>query len=108
MGAGVWEFLGTSGKAFSDGIPPDIAGNVLDLVAGAKNVVVVTRFPEGAAVGFAKLEGRALLEEANEFEQVAAIVGALDKNMEVVGHQAVGMERIRMGGGAFEEQREDR
>jgi len=74
------------------------------MVAGAKNVVVVTRFPEGAAVGFAKLEGGALFKKADEFEQVATIVGALDKNMEMVRHQTVGMERIGMGGGAFEEQ----
>ncbi len=48
-----------------------------------------------------------MFEEADEFEQVAAIVGALGKNMEVVGHQTIGMEPVGMAGGAFEEQRED-
>ena len=48
-----------------------------------------------------------MFEEADEFEQVAAIVRALGKNMEVVGHQTVGMELVRMAGGAFEEQRVD-
>ena len=103
MGAGVGEFLGTSTKTFSDGIPPDIAGDVLYLIRRPENVVVVTRFPESAAVGFAKLEGRALFEEADEFEHVAAIVSTLDKNMKVVGHQTVRVQQVRMAGGAFEE-----
>jgi hypothetical protein len=107
LGAGVGEFLGTSTKTFSDGIPPDIAGDVLYLIRRPENVVVVTRFPESAAVGFAKLEGRALFEEANEFEQVAAIVRTLNKNMKVVRHQTVGMKPVGMAGGAFEQQRED-
>jgi len=99
--------LGTSGEPFSDGIPPDIAGDVLYLIRRPENVVVVTPFPESATVGFAKLEGRALFEEANEFEQVAAIVCTLDKNMKVVGHQTVRMKPVGMAGGTFEQQRED-
>jgi hypothetical protein len=94
-------------QAFADGIPPDIAGDVLYMIRRPENMVVVTPFPESAAVGFAKLEGRALFEEADEFEQVAAIVRTLDKNMKVVGHQTVGMKPVGMAGGAFEQQRED-
>jgi hypothetical protein len=56
---------------------------------------------------FAKLEGCALLEEADEFEQVAAIMGTLEKNMKVVGHQTVGMKTVGMAGGTFEQQRKD-
>jgi hypothetical protein len=103
----VREFLGASGKPFTDGIPPDIAGDVLDLIRRPENVVVVTPFPERAAVGLAKLEGRALFEEADEFEQVAAIVCTLDKNMKMVGHKTVRMKPVGMAGGAFEQQRED-
>jgi len=99
--------LGTSGKPFSDRIPPDIAGDVLYLIGRPENVVVVTPFPESAVVGFAKLEGRALFEEADEFEQVAAIVCTFHKNMKMVGHQTVGMKPIGMAAGAFEQQRED-
>ena len=108
LGAGVGEFLGTSGKPFADGIPPNVAGDVLYLIGKPKNVVVVTRFPERAAVGFAKLEGGALFEEADEFEQVAASVRTFDKNMKVVGHQTVGMKPVRMACGAFEQQGEDK
>jgi hypothetical protein len=100
--------LGASAKLFAYGIPPDIAGDVLYLVARAKNVVVVTPFPERVTVGLAKLEGRALFEQADEFGQVAAIVSALDKNMKVVGHQTVRMEPVVVAGGALEEQREDK
>src|SRR5258708_5199710 len=94
-------------QAFADRIPPDIAGDVLYLVSRPKNVVVVTPFPESAAVEFAKLEGRALFEEADEFEQVAAIVSGLGKNMKVVGHETVRMQPVGMAGSAFEQQRED-
>lgn len=58
-------------------------------------------------MGLAKLEGCALFEEADEFEQVAAIVCTLDKNMKVVGHQTAGMKPVGMAGGAVEQQRED-
>jgi len=100
--------VGTSAKLFAYWVPPDVAGDVLNWVGGPKNVVVVTRFPESAAVGLAKLEGGALFEEADEFEQVAAIVCALDKNMKVVGHQTVGVQEVGMAGGAFAEQRENK
>jgi len=99
--------MGTSAKLFADRVPPNIAGDVLYLIRGPENVVVVTPFPESAAVEFAKLEGRALFEEADEFEQVAAIVRTLDKNMKVVGHQTVRMKPVGMAGGAFEQQGED-
>src|SRR6266852_6224713 len=107
VGAGVREFLSASAKLFAYRIPPDIAGDILYSVARAKNVIVVTPFPESAAMRLAKLEGRALFEEADEFEQVAAIVRTLDKNMKVVGHQTVGMKTVGMADGAFEQQRKD-
>jgi len=107
LGARVGEFARLIAQAFADGIPPDIAGDVLYVIRRPENVVVVTPFPESAAVGFAKLEGRALFEDADEFEQVAAIVCTLDKNVKVVGHQTVGMKPVGMAGGAFEQQRED-
>jgi hypothetical protein len=103
LGAGVREFFGTSGKTLSDGIPPNIAGDVLNLIRRTENMIVVTPFPESATVGFAKLESRALFEEADEFQQVTAIVRTLDKNMKMVGHQAVGMKPIGMTDGAFEQ-----
>jgi hypothetical protein len=107
LGAGVEEFVGMIAEAFADGIPQDVAGYVFDLIVGAENVVVVAGFPEGAAVGLAKLEGGELFEEADEFLQVALVVGAFGKDVEVIWHQAVGVKAEGMVGGAFEEQRED-
>src|SRR6266849_1943164 len=86
LGAGVGEFVGMIAEAFADGIPPNVAGDVLYLIGGPKNVIVVTRFPESVALGLAKLEGCGLFEGAEEFEQVAATVCTLDKNMKVVRH----------------------
>src|SRR5438876_3060716 len=107
FGAGVGKFVGTIAQMFANGIPPDVAGNFLYLIGRPKNVVVITRFPESAAVGFAKPEGRALFEEADEFEQVAAVMRTFDKNMKVIGHQTVGMKPVRVAGGAFEQQRKN-
>jgi hypothetical protein len=88
-------------ETLADGIPPDVAAYVFDLIVGAEDVVVVAGFPEGAAVGLAKLEGGALFEEADEFEQVGLVVGAFGKDVEVIRHQAVGMKAEGMVGGAF-------
>ena len=107
FGAGVGKFVGTIAQMFANGIPPDVAGNFLYLIGRPKNVVVITRFPESAAVGFAKPEGRALFEEADEFKQIAAGVGAFREEMKVVGHQAKGVQSKGMAGRAFEQKIED-
>src|SRR2546429_5372118 len=107
FGAGVGKFVGTITQVFANGIPPDVAGNFLYLIGRPKNVVVITRFPESAAVGFAKTEGRALFEEADKIEAIAAGMRTFDKNMKVIRHQTVGMKPVRVAGGAFEQQRKN-
>lgn len=49
-------------------VPPDVTGDMFDLVRRAKNMVVVARLPERPTVRFAKFEGGTLLEEADELE----------------------------------------
>ena len=80
-------------QPFTDGIPPNIAGDVFDAFGRPKNVVVVAHFPERAAVGFAKLKGRALFEQADEFEKIAAVMDAFHKDMKMVGHEAEGVQQ---------------
>jgi hypothetical protein len=90
-------------QPFTDGIPPDVAGDVFDGIGGAKNVVVEAHFPERLAVGFPKFEGRALFEEADEFKQIAMSLGAFRKDMEVVRHEAKSVQAKGMAGRAFEQ-----
>src|SRR6202790_4277181 len=41
------KFLGSGTQLFAYGIPPYIAGDVLNSVGGAQDVLVVAHFPEG-------------------------------------------------------------
>ena len=97
----------TRAKLFADGIPPDVAGDILDLVRGPENMVVITHFPETAAVRFAKRKGGALFEGADEFAQVRPVVKALGKNVRMVRHQAICMQEERARGGALQQQSKD-
>ena len=91
-------------KLLADGIPPDVAGDILDPVRGPENMVVITHFPEAAAVRFAKRKRGALFEDADEFAQVRTVVKALGKNVKMVRHQAISMQQERVCGGALQEQ----
>ena len=91
-------------KLLAHGIPPDVAGDILDPVRGPENMVVITHFPEAAAVRFAKRKGGALFKEADEFAQVRTVVKALGKNVRMVRHQAICMQEERARGGALQQQ----
>lgn len=99
--------MGMRAQPFADGIAPDVAGHIFDGIRRPKNVVIVAHFPKRPAAGFSKLEGGALFEEANEFKQIAAGVGAFREEMKVVGHQAKGVQSEGMAGRAFEQKIED-
>ena len=94
-------------KLLADGIPPDVAGDILDPVRGPENMVVITHFPETAAVRFAKRKRGALFEDADEFAQVRTVVKALAKNVRMVRHQAISMQQERVCGGALQQQSKD-
>ena len=107
LATGERKFLRTRAKLLADGIPPDVAGDILDPVRGPENMVVITHFPETAAVRFAKCKGGALFEAADEFAQVRAVVKALGKNVRMVRHQAICMRQERVRGGALQQQGKD-
>ncbi len=70
-------------------------------------MVVITHFPETAAVRFAKRKGGALFEDADEFAQVRTVVKALGKNVRMVRHQAISMQQERVCGSALQQQSKD-
>jgi LmbE family N-acetylglucosaminyl deacetylase len=107
LAAGERKFLRTRAKALADRIPPDVAGDILDLVRGPENMVVITHFPKTAAVRFAKREGGTLFEDADEFAQVRTVVKTLGENMKVVRHQAIRMQQERTCSGALQQQSKD-
>ena len=86
---------------FADGILPDVAGYRFEGIGAAEDVVVIAHFPERQIAGLAKFEGRAKFEDSHEFTEVRTRSGAFCQEMEVVGHQAVGVELEIMTGGAF-------
>ena len=70
-------------------------------------MVVITHFPQTAAVRFAKRKGGALFEGADEFAQVRAVVKALGKNVRMVRHQTIRMQHERVCGSALQQQSKD-
>jgi len=70
-------------------------------------MVVITHFPETAAVRFAKRKGGALFEDADEFAQVRTVVKAVGKNVRMVRHQAISMQQEGVCGGALKQQGKD-
>jgi len=100
--AGVREFARIGAQPFTDGIPPDVAGDVFDGISRPKNVVVETLFPKRAAARFSKVEGGALFEQADELEQVAMGLGTFGEEVKVIRQQAEGMQSEGMAGRAFQ------
>jgi len=58
---------------FADGIPPDVAGDVFDGVAGPQDMVVIAPLPEAGALRLAEFVRASLLESFDEFDQVASV-----------------------------------
>jgi hypothetical protein len=92
---------------FSDGILPDVGGGSFDRFVCAKNVVVIARFPKCAMVGFAEIEGRALLEKTNEFAEIRGISKSFRQDVQMVGHGASGVEFEGVPASACEEYLKD-
>ena len=79
-------------QPLADGVPPDIASYVFDYIRWAKNVVVIAHFPEAEVMALPKFEGGALFEDAGEFAQIGLNVDPLCKDVNVIWHEAIGME----------------
>jgi hypothetical protein len=94
-------------ELFADRIPPDVGRDILDGIGRAKDVIIVACLPETTTVQFFEFEGGALLEKADEFAEVTSVLDSLSKDMYVIRHEAVGVEKKRVACGAFEKEMED-
>jgi hypothetical protein len=74
-------------------IPPDLAGNGFDGIRGTEEVVIVTFLPEPHGGRSPEFESGVLLEEADEFTEVRQRLSALRKKVQMVWHDAKGVEK---------------
>jgi hypothetical protein len=102
FGTGVGEFLRGGAESFANRIPPNVAGDVFGGVGVAKNVVVVAHFPQAVRSSAVKSKGGAGFEGADEFLQVRERLSALNEKMQMIGHEAIGMENEAVLPGRFQ------
>jgi hypothetical protein len=86
----------------ADRILPDVGGDLFDGDIGAEDVIVVAHFPERGLMDFVEVEGRALFESADEFEETAGVCEGGDQEVDVVGHETVGVELEIVSGGGLQ------
>ena len=80
-------------EPFSHWIPPNVAGNILDYLFRAQDVIVVALLPQSRPTFLTEFVGCALLEQVDESDQIGSLGKSLTEEMNVVWHDAVGVER---------------
>lgn len=80
-------------QAFTDWIPPDVAGDVFDRFAASEDVVVVAALPQALVSSLHEFVGRALLELVDELYQVSGVSLSLGQKVEMVRHDAISVKR---------------
>ena len=70
--------MGSHAEILANRIVPYVAGNILDGVAMAENVIVVTHFPELAVVVLLESEGGSTFEFFHEVEKVSVDIDSVD------------------------------
>jgi hypothetical protein len=93
-------------KPLPYGIPPNIAGNILRDLLRPQYVVVIAHLPKPVAMSFFELIGRALFEGIDELHEIGGVREAFTKEMNMIGHDAIGMQRKIPLGGSFHEMTE--
>jgi hypothetical protein len=79
-------------KPLSYGIPQNIAGNILRDLLRPQYVIVIAHLPEPSAMSFLELIGRALFEGIDELHEIGGVRETFTKEMNMVGHDAIGMQ----------------
>jgi hypothetical protein len=93
-------------KPLPYGIPPNVAGNILRDLLRPQYVIVIAHLPEPLAMSFFKLIGRALFEGIDELYEIGGVRETFTKEMNMVGHDAIGMQRKIPLSGSFHEMTE--
>jgi len=74
-------------------IPPNVAGDVLDDLLRSQNVSVVAHLPETLAMSLFEFIRGALFESVDELDQIGSLRKSFTKEVDVVGHDAIGVKR---------------
>ena len=89
-------------KPFAYWIPPDVAGDILYLLVRPHDVVIEPHLPQPRTTVIPKLVGGVLFEGVDKPEQIRAIGETLTKQVNVIRHDAIGVERKVLLGGDFQ------
>jgi hypothetical protein len=93
-------------KPLPYGIPPNVAGNILRHLLRPQYVIVIAHLPEPLTMGFFELIGRALFEGIDQLHEIGGVRETFTKEMNMVGHDAIGMQRKIPLSGSFHEMTE--
>ena len=74
-------------------IPPNVAGDILRDLLRPQYVVVIAHLPQPLAMSFFELIARALLESIDELHEIGGVRETFTKEMNMIGHDAIGMQR---------------
>lgn len=73
-------------------IPPNVGSDVFDDLLRPQNVIVVAHLPEPLATTFFEFIPRPLFESINELDQIGTLGTSFAKEVNVVGHDAIGVK----------------
>ena len=80
-------------KPLPYGIPPNVAGNILRHLLRPQYVIVIAHLPEPLTMVFFELIGRALFEGIDQLHEIGGVRETFTKEMNMVGHDAISMQR---------------
>jgi len=89
---GVRKIFRTLAEVFSNWIGPNVAGDSFERIGFSQDMVIEAHGPELTARTLLELERGALLEDADEFQEIGNWFDAMCEEMEMVRHGAEGME----------------
>jgi hypothetical protein len=88
-------------KTLSYGIHPDIPGDPIDAVPATQNRIVVFELPQAAFGPLFEFDRGRLFESLDKFHQIAFIAGARRQDVNVVGHDAIRVNKKGASDGMF-------
>jgi hypothetical protein len=84
-------------------IPPDVVRDSFVGIGTAQDMVVVAHFPKVPAIALVEREGSARFKDTNEFREVRQWMSTLREEVQVVGHETVGVENEGVSLGTIDE-----
>jgi len=93
LGAGERVFGRVTAEFLANWIPPDVAGDFDDVVIRSQDMIVVAGLPQQLAGCLLEMKSGLLFEAADEFERVASWKRTFGKDVDMIWHETIGMNR---------------